>query len=77
MRQRLGQREYCEVAEPQRKEACKNGHMVYSLGRALSAGVSIEMSFSSQAITDLPLALFFSGLCRIYFSFSIIQPLRS
>jgi hypothetical protein len=50
--------------------------MVYSLGRALSAGMRVEMSFSSQAITDLSLPLF-SGLCIIYFSFSISQPLCS
>lgn len=33
--------------------------MVYSLGRALCAGMSIKMSFSSQAITDLSLPLCF------------------
>lgn len=74
MRQGLGQREYCEVAESKWKEAYKNGHMVYSLGRALSAGMRVKMCFSSQAITDLSLPLF-SGLCIIYFSFSISQPL--
>lgn len=59
MRQGLGQREYCAVAESKRKEAYKNGHMVYSLGRALSAGMRVKMFFSSQAITDLSLPLCF------------------
>lgn len=68
MRQGLGQRECCGVAESQRKEAWNNGHMVYSLGRALSAGMNIKMSLSSQAIADLSLPLF-SGLRIIFFFF--------